>query len=305
MSRSLVSVLQAVIDRHRVPRFSRPMKTRTCSLFLVFVPLALIPSFWRVGVLGQPFFDTDAFGIVACVMAFLANLQFFFFFFWAMFHTTGHMNRAADISEEYNRLLVPVFDDTSEKVAVLALTPENVRVWERGRQALLLYGHVYWLRLSWSTAFTAILESVLLAIVLVQLLLSLLQGNPMRITGFVITVCLQVLIMSGGFSFVVLAGIGTMRRRRDYRTRVLRRGSELSLGTALGPDDKTNADAVVAELRNLAWVLESEMESHKVRMLGLPLNSRMLESLFGGVMAIGLVCYQMVSAAEGGMAVGR
>ena len=58
-------------------------------------------------------------------------------------------------------------------------------------------------------------------------------------------------------------------------------------------------------MRNLAWVLESEMESHKVRMLGLPLNSRMLESLFGGVIAIGLVCYQMVSAAEGEMAVGR
>ena len=121
-------------------------------------------------------------------------------------------------------------------------------------------------------------------------------------------VSLQVLVMSGGFVFVVLAGIRTMRRRREFRTLVLRRACEISLeidtnGTAMGTDAAKRAAAVSQELRNLAWLLESELESHKVRLLGLPLNSRMLESLFGGVVAIGLVFYQMFVAARTGIAI--
>ena len=62
--------------------------------------------------------------------------------------------------------------------------------------------------------------------------------------------------------------------------------------------------ATVRELRSLAWLLDSELTSHTVKMLGMPLNSRMLESLFGGVIAVGLVVYQVSSGSGGGVTVG-
>ena len=46
------------------------------------------------------------------------------------------------------------------------------------------------------------------------------------------------------------------------------------------------------EMRVLAYEHECEMESHKVRLLGLPLDMRLMESLFGGVIAIVLMFYQ-------------
>jgi len=75
----------------------------------------LIPSFWRVFALGKPFFGSDNFEIAACVLAFLSNLQYVHWFFWAMFHTTGHLNRAQDIANEYNKLLVPPLDESEKK----------------------------------------------------------------------------------------------------------------------------------------------------------------------------------------------
>ena len=309
----LVSVLRAVIDRHRRPRLSRPMRLRTASIIFPFAPFALIPSFWRVFALGKPFFGSDNFEIAACVLAFLSNLQYVHWFFWAMFHTTGHLNRAQDIANEYNKLLVPPLDESEKKnktvvggsdrssgsgsnsaaVVVLATTAHNVKVWERGRRALLLFGRVYWLRMSWITATTAAASSLLLTIVVVQLILSLLRGSPMQITSFVLMVCMLILFNSSAFSFVVIAGMKTMRKRREHRTNVLRRSMMM----------KGKNSEVSAELRHLAWLLASELESHKIRMLGLPLNSRMLESLFGGFVAIGVVFYQIVNSAGSGVSV--
>jgi hypothetical protein len=312
---SLVSVLRAIIDRHRKPRLSRPMRLRIISILFPFAPFALVPSLWRVFALDKPFFGSDHFEIAACVLAFLSNLQYVHWFFWAMFHTTGHLNRAQDIANEYNKLLVPSFEEEEENsvigggnnrnsssstgsssaaVVVLATTAHNVKVWERGRRALLLFGQLYWLRMSWITATTAAFSSLLLTIVVIQLILSLLRGSSMQITSFVLMVSMLILFNSSAFAFVVIAGMKTMRKRREHRTNVLRRSVMMTT--------KNNSE-VSAELRHLALLLESELESHKIRMLGLPLNSRMLESLFGGVVAIVLVFYQVVNSAGSGVSI--
>ena len=89
----------------------------------------------------------------------------------------------------------------------------------------------------------------------------------------------------------MLGGIRTMRSRSMDRTRLLRQARKVVLRG--GAESAALAD----ELRNLAYEYECEMESHKVRMLGLPLSTRMLETLVGGVVALGLVFYQ---AGQGG-----
>jgi hypothetical protein len=319
---SLNHILRSILDRNRSPRFSRPMKLKTASFFLVFAPYALIPSFFR-RFHGLPFFgsDSDSLEIAACVGAFLSNLQYVHWFFWAMFHTTGHLNRQQDIEDEYHALLTPALSEhvgTRGEVAVdqqpvatvlLAPTAENVKIWDRGRRCLLLFGHGYWLRLSFNTACTAFANSVLLVVVVVQLVLSLLSRNAMQITSFIVMVCLFVLIMSSAFAFVVLAGMKLMRHRKEHRTLILREANKLSLGVHGQTENTENEDvgvvmATVRELRSLAWLLESELTSHKVKMLGMPLNSRMLESLFGGVIAVGLVVYQVSSGSGGGVTVG-
>ena len=198
---SLTRILRSILDRNRSPRFSRPMKLKTASFFLVFAPYALIPSFFR-RFHGLPFFgsESDGLEIAACVGAFLSNLQYVHWFFWAMFHTTGHLNRQQDIEDEYHALLTPALSEhvgtrgevavDQQPVAVLAPTAENVKIWDRGRRCLLLFGHGYWLRLSFNTACTALANSVLLVVVVVQLVLSLLSRNAMQITSFIVMVCL-------------------------------------------------------------------------------------------------------------------
>jgi hypothetical protein len=136
-----------------------------------------------------------------------------------------------------------------------------------------------------------------------------LSRNAMQITSFIVMVCLFVLIMSSAFAFVVLAGMKLMRHRKEHRTLILREANKLSLGVHGQTENTENEDvgvvmATVRELRSLAWLLESELTSHKVKMLGMPLNSRMLESLFGGVIAVGLVVYQVSSGSGGGVTVG-
>jgi len=315
---SLNCILRSILDRNRSPRFSRPMKLKTASFFLVFAPYALIPSFFR-RYHGLPFFGSDSLEIAACVGAFLSNLQYVHWFFWAMFHTTGHLNRQQDIEDEYHALLTPALSEhvgtrgelhqRPPPVIVLAPTAENIKIWDRGRRCLLLFGQSYWLRLSWNTACTAVANSVLLVVVVVQLVLSLLSRNAMQITSFIVMVCLFVLIMSSAFAFVVLAGMKLMRHRREHRTLILRQANKLSLGISRIEETVENEDvgvvtATVRELRSLGVLLDSELTSHKVKMLGMPLNSRMLENLGGGVIAVGLVVYQVSTGSGGSVTVG-
>ena len=49
---------------------------------------------------------------------------------------------------------------------------------------------------------------------------------------------------------------------------------------------------VAIELRNLALVLESELQSNPIRLLGLKLNFTMMESLIGGLGVVVVGIYQ-------------
>ena len=73
---------------------------------------------------------------------------------------------------------------------------------------------------------------------------------------------------------------------KKFRTNLLRRAQYITLL-------KTEESKEVAiELRNLALVLESELQSNPIRLLGLKLNFTMMESLIGGLGVVVVGIYQ-------------
>ena len=315
-SRTLQDMLRVTILKNKTAwQFSSTSRLKIASMFLIFLPFGMIPSFFRLA-RGRPFFGGGANGdgveIAACVYAFLSSAMMFSFNFWQIFNSGGHLQRNLNIMLDWLKLLMPETSEAdrglvsssgnaaaNEACNSLALNGQNVRVWARGREALLQFGEVYWLRLSWMTAISAIEGGVLLLVLIMQLLMSLLGGVPIKFTPFMLMTAGWVLAFSFALSLVVWVGLRIILARSRMRTHLLRHARNILLSEVGAdgsekalPADRANLREAADEMRHLAYEHECEMESHKIRLLGLPLDTRMLESLFGGVLAIALVFYQ-------------
>ena len=77
------------------------------------------------------------------------------------------------------------------------------------------------------------------------------------------------------------------RSKKLLRTLLLRKARHISLS------EHIEKEAIEKELQNVAREIESELVSHPVKMLGMPLNFTMLESLIGAIIGMGLVFYQV------------
>ena len=111
------------------------------------------------------------------------------------------------------------------------------------------------------------------------------DGN-MQMSAFIIFISTSVVIFVGLFSLVVIEGIKITYANKKFRTNLLRRAQYITLL-------KTEESKEVAiELRNLALVLESELQSNPIRLLGLKLNFTMMESLIGGLGVVVVGIYQ-------------
>ena len=125
--------------------------------------------------------------------------------------------------------------------------------------------------------------------------MAMLSGTPMRITPYVLLVCSFVFVFVFFFAFAVFAGMQITWQRRGLRTRLLRRARACELAaakTTTGDNNAGDADAAAEmhraaqALRHLAVELKSEMSSHYVHMLGIPLNSKLLNELVGGLVTV-------------------
>lgn len=306
---SLKDLLRTTIQRNRTSwQFSSTGYLRVLSFFFVFLPFGLIPAIFRVA-RDRPFLGggsspsgSDSLEIAACVYSILATAMMFHFSFWQIFSSGGHLQRNLNISNDWLGLIVPNLDYNHQSIP---LTAQNVRIWSRGREAILVFGKVYWLRLSWMTATSGFEGIVLLGILIMQLVMSLLGGIRIQLTAFMLMAAAWVVAFSFGLGLVVWIGLRIIRERSHVRTLMLRRArsclllekNDVGIDAVDGGDDDEQAGLreVAAELRHLAYEMECEIESHKIRLLGLPLDTRMLESLLGGVIAISLVFYQSVA----------
>ena len=122
---------------------------------------------------------------------------------------------------------------------------------------------------------------------MVQVIMALLSNDRnMQMSAFIIFISTSVVIFVGLFSLVVIEGIKITYANKKFRTNLLRRAQYITLL-------KTEESKEVAiELRNLALVLESELQSNPIRLLGLKLNFTMMESLIGGLGVVVVGIYQ-------------
>ena len=193
----------------------------------------------------------DGVEIAACVYAFLSSAMMFSFNFWQIFNSGGHLQRNLNIMLDWLKLLMPETSEAdrglvsssgnaaaNEACNSLALNGQNVRVWARGREALLQFGEVYWLRLSWMTAISAIEGGVLLLVLIMQLLMSLLGGVPIKFTPFMLMTAGWVLAFSFALSLVVWVGLRIILARSRMRTHLLRHARNILLSEvgAFQPD---------------------------------------------------------------------
>ena len=89
------------------------------------------------------------------------------------------------------------------------------------------------------------------------------------------------------FGQVVIESMHLTRSKKILRTLLLRKARQISLS------EHVEKEAIEKELHNVAREIESELVSHPVKMLGMPLNFTMLESLIGAIIGMGLVFYQV------------
>ena len=153
----------------------------------------------------------------------------------------------------------------------------------------MLYGQVYWKRLSLFTASLFGEVAILVSFLLVQLLLSILANQKLKLSAFMVIVSIIVLLFVMFFGLVVIEGMRLTYSRKIFRTKLLRRARHISLLKA------EEAQNVAFELRKLANEIDSELSSHPVRLLGLKLNLTMMESLIGGLGVVMVGVYQMLT----------
>ncbi len=269
----LVNVLREVETAMRPPWYMRGKWTRFLFNLGVSLPTMLIPVFWHYGqVEGRFLLGADWLEIAATLASLLAGtLSFGILFTFFLPITTSLLLRERTSLRRYHDLLLR---------GRVAPTAANLKAFGLGREVIMEFGKLYWLRASLITATCCVAFFILVALTLIQLLLALLRGTTLVISPYLVVVCVVVVCFSVVFAFVVLEAIKTTRERMVMRTELLRMARRL--------DDEDAA----ALCRSIAKELESELESHKVRLLGVPLNSRVLESLLGAIVAVAVVVWQ-------------
>ena len=286
--------------------------------YIYFCAIAIIVSvnpLYKRFILGLPPFGSDTLEVLASV-ATMFNLCLILMagtVLRPLICASGHLSRNRRILNDYTRLLLPSLDIgkgwatrmkggvdgmgecdelglLSRPVPTVEITKRSIKVWARGREALLEFGKVYWLRLSIFVGCLLIEVGFLVLVLFTQLILSLLLGTRMQISAFVFIVAALLVIFVLLFGLVVLEGMHTTRSKKNLRTALLRTARHFSLSKAGANDD---AEGVESELRKVAMEIESELVSHPVKLLGMPLNFTMLESLVGAIVGMGLVFYQV------------
>ena len=315
-SYNLAQVLISIVRRkngNELFQFNGKYSIRLLFFFTSLI--SCINPLYKTYVLKVPSFGSDWFEITAAV----CMIPFFGFIFIAgnvvrpLIGASGHLARGRRILNDYNNLLLPPLNNHAislhqtgktdnhtngniehdnigslkRPVPPIILTPDQVKIWARGREALLLFGEVYWLRLSVYVGSVFLQFFVLLLFLMVQVIMALLSNDGnMQMSAFIIFISTSVVIFVGLFSLVVIEGIKITYANKKFRTNLLRRAQYITLL-------KTEESKEVAiELRNLALVLESELQSNPIRLLGLKLNFTMMESLIGGLGVVVVGIYQ-------------
>ena len=279
---------------------------------IAIASVAFVNPLYRYVILNvPPFGNHDWLEIVACIGAFIVIALNFMtgVLLRPLIASSGHLNRHRKILEDYQNLILPPLDDSdgdslnessesgfnlavdssNSTLPPIVLTPNAIKIWGRGREALLLYGQVYWKRLSLFTASLFGEVVILVSFLLVQLLLSILANQKLKLSAFMVIVSIIVLLFVMFFGLVVIEGMRLTYSRKIFRTKLLRRARHISL---LNTEE---AQDVAFELRKLANEIDSELSSHPVRLLGLKLNFTMMESLIGGLGVVMVGVYQMLT----------
>ena len=174
--------------------------------------------------------------------------------------------------------------DGSTPVATLALSSENVRAWARGRDALLNFGHSYWLRLSLITAVMAICVGILMAMLLVELLIRILERDGTRFTigPFHLVTAAFCLIFMYFMAKLVLMAMSVTSARANLRTSLLRLATWRKQATEMRGALSDVSDVILSE----------ETFSGQLDLLGVPLNVSTLHAMFSSFVFIVIGFYQ-------------
>ena len=145
---TLETIVHEAIRRHKGAGQAH-RKLRMFLYFTVFIAIALTPALYRRFALDAPMFGHDNFEIAACVCSLLVIALSFVANSGYILKMRAHLIRDRCIMEEYASLIAPKLGADSngqDPIARIKMTAHNVRVWGRGREALLSFGSVYWLR---------------------------------------------------------------------------------------------------------------------------------------------------------------
>jgi len=320
---NLEQVLISIVKRNNGKGIFQLQFTKYHFFSFLFIMglMGSINPLYKNFVLNVPAFGSDWFEITASSLMVLGIGFGFvgFSLFRPLNGASGHLARSRKIIHDYNNLLLPPLYNNenlamsnrmvnennkstkndvvevekdaigliNDKVPPIILTPDQIKIWARGRSALLMLGEIYWLRLSILVGSVFFEFFVFILFLLVQLILALLSNDgKMEISAFIVFISISIVLFVAFFGIVVLEGIRITYVNKRFRTKLLQRARHVSL---LKID---HSEAVALELRNLAFEIDSELQSNPIRLLGLKLNLTMLESLIGGIGVVILGIYQ-------------
>ena len=293
---NLGALLQRTVARHRVAPEFRAIKKRQVAAVALLLPLACIPNIYRSQT-GGPFFGSDARDTFVNVCAIVSALNFAaYVFFWGMNKTVGHLRRAREIENEWSKVLLQSFergtgvrgsDDDSTPVANLAPSAENVRLWARARDALLNFGHGYWLRLSLITAVIAMCVAILVAVLLVELFVRILERDStsrisFKISPFHLVTAAFCVIFMYFMAKLVLMAMSITSARANLRTSLLRLAAWRSQAAEIRGALRDASDVILSE----------ETFSGQLDLLGVPLDVSVLHTMFSSLVFIVIGFYQ-------------
>lgn len=215
-----------------------------------------------------------------------------------------------------------------------SLTPQNIYAWDMGRRALKKIGIVYSLRLEKFLAVYLFVLSVTVTWMVVDVLIKAATGQTIVLTAgllMVVTFCFALIVVFFG---IVFSGMYTNRQQKlhaaaltSLRLRVeiisqckldrlldqlqkLREAKndntdstghknkqsvqEEVLAQQIKSERKQDKDTMRA-LKLIANEIEKESETQKIRILGMSVDTRMLEALMGLLSALGVTLWQAIS----------
>ncbi len=223
---------------------------------------------------------------------------------------------------------------TFDELPDLSLTPRNIFAWDMGRKALRKIGLVYSLRLEKFLAVYLFVLSITVVWMVVDVLIKAATGQIIVLTAGLLMIayfCFSLIVVFFG---IVFSGMYTNRQQKLHGSAVaalrLRvetvaqceidrlRAQMEKIKRKMDDDFEAKGDqsAQIMQLKSLAEQLksaatrskevqralklvgngiESESETQKIRILGMAVDTRMLEALMGLLSALGVTLWQVVS----------